>query len=131
MNCNIIKYLENKYIKINKKINYNFNVGDNINVYYKNIQKSKETFKKKIKNKDQLFTGYVISIKGNNKFSKTFTVRRIINNIGVEIIFFLFSPYISNIIINKKGKVKKSKLYYIRKLLNKKIKIKENKNRDI
>lgn len=122
----IIKILEKKYIKKNNNINYSFNVGDNISVYYYNIftlnKKKKDNF---IRN--QNFTGYVISKKGNNKFNKTFIIRKIINNIGVEITFFLYSPYINNIIINKKGKVKKSKIYYIRKLLSKKIKIKEKK----
>lgn len=111
----IINYLEKKII--NFKIN-NFNVGDNITILYFINKKNK-----KIKKKYQIFTGYVICKKGNNKFNKTFIVRNIINNIGVEITFFLYSPYIKKIIINKKNKIKKSKIYYIRKLINKKIKL--------
>ncbi|BDT61532.1 MAG: hypothetical protein RDO_0600 [Flavobacteriales endosymbiont of Rhyzopertha dominica] len=108
----IINILKKKFIINNKK--YNFNVGDNITVYYNDIYNKK--------NKILMYTGYVISIKGNNKFNKKFILRNIINNIGVEIIFYLYSPYINNIIINKKGYIKKSKMYYIRK--KKKIKIK-------
>ncbi|WGH24983.1 MAG: 50S ribosomal protein L19 [Candidatus Shikimatogenerans bostrichidophilus] len=115
-NNKLIKYLELKYIN-KTNINYKFNVGDNISVYYENIQK--DNFK--TKNKLLIFTGYVISKKGDNKFNKTFIIRKIINNIGVEIIFYLYSPYIKDIIINNKGKIRKSKLYYLRNS-NKKIK---------
>ncbi|WGH24615.1 MAG: 50S ribosomal protein L19 [Candidatus Shikimatogenerans bostrichidophilus] len=107
----IIKYLEKKYLK--NKYKYDIKVGDNISVYYSNIEIGK--------NKSQVFTGYVISKKGNNKFNKTFIVRKIINNIGVEMIFFLYSPFIKNIIINSRGKVKRSKIFYLR-YNNKKIK---------
>ncbi|WGH26078.1 MAG: 50S ribosomal protein L19 [Candidatus Shikimatogenerans bostrichidophilus] len=112
----IINILENKYF-LNK--NYKINVGDNITVYYYNYL----NINKKKKKNNQSFTGIVISKKGKNKFNKTFIIRNIINNIGVEITFFLYSPYINNIIINKKNKVKKSKLYYIRKYKSNKIKI--------
>ncbi|WGH25351.1 MAG: 50S ribosomal protein L19 [Candidatus Shikimatogenerans bostrichidophilus] len=129
---NIINYLENKNIKVNN-INYNFNVGDNISVYYSssnnssNIKKKDDRLKKRNKVKNQILTGYVISKKGDNKFNKTFIIRKIINNIGVEITFYLYSPYIKDIKINKRGKVKKAKLYYLRKLSNKKIKLKNKK----
>ncbi|WGH27107.1 MAG: 50S ribosomal protein L19 [Candidatus Shikimatogenerans bostrichidophilus] len=116
----IIKLLENKFFAKSK--NLFFNVGDNITVYYNNNYYNNNNNKKK-KKKNQTFTGFVISKKGNNKFNKTFIIRNIINNIGVEITFFLYSPYIINIIINKKNKVKKSKIYYIRKIISKKIKI--------
>lgn len=119
-NNKLINYLENKFIKKKKEINYNFKVGYKISVYYNNNIFYNSILKNKFKS--QIFTGYVISIKGNNKFNKTFIVRKIINNIGVEIIYFLYSPFIEKIIVNNKGKVKKSKLYYIRKKLNFKIK---------
>lgn len=124
----IINFLEKKNIKINKNINYNLKVGDNISLYYssKIIDSNYEVITKKkglgIKSKDHIFTGNIISIKGNNKFNKTFIIRKNINNIGVEITFNLYSHNIKKIIINNKGKVKKSKLYYIRKYKNKKIK---------
>ncbi|WGH26609.1 MAG: 50S ribosomal protein L19 [Candidatus Shikimatogenerans bostrichidophilus] len=109
---NIINILEKK--KFLKKKKFKFNVGDNITIYYYNNIKNKK--------KIQLLNGIVISKKGNNKFNKTFIIRNIINNIGYEITFFLYSPYINNIIINKKNKIKKSKIYYIRKYNNIKIK---------
>ncbi|WOX79121.1 50S ribosomal protein L19 [Candidatus Shikimatogenerans bostrichidophilus] len=119
---NIIKMLEKELIK-NKNKHYKFNVGDNITVYYYS------TINKKNKKKILFFTGYVISKKGNNKFNKTFIIRNTIYNIGVEITFFLYSPYIKNIKINKKGKVRKSKIYYIRKYNFNKIKnLKINRN---
>ncbi|MDH3004592.1 MAG: 50S ribosomal protein L19 [Candidatus Shikimatogenerans sp. JK-2022] len=102
----LIKYLEKKYIKTSK-LN-KFNVGDNISVYYYIIEKHKT------KSKIQVFKGDVISKKGDNKFNKTFIVRKIINNIGVEIIFNLYSPLIKNIIINTRAKIKRSKLFNIR-----------------
>ncbi|MDH3004968.1 MAG: 50S ribosomal protein L19 [Candidatus Shikimatogenerans sp. JK-2022] len=123
MKNKIINYLEKKYF-LKKEINYNFNIGDNISIFFSNYNEEKIINKKK---KYQIFTGYVISIKGNNKFNKTFILRKIINNIGVEITFFLYSKNIKKILINKKGKVRKSKLYYIRKKYSNKIKIKEKK----
>ncbi|WOX79386.1 50S ribosomal protein L19 [Candidatus Shikimatogenerans bostrichidophilus] len=114
-NNKIINLLEKELIKKKK---YNFNVGDNITVYY--YKSINEIDKKNIKL--LFFTGYVISKKGNNKFNKTFIIRNTINNIGVEITFFLYSPYINNIKINKRGKVIKSKIYYIRKYNFNKIK---------
>ncbi|WOX79253.1 50S ribosomal protein L19 [Candidatus Shikimatogenerans bostrichidophilus] len=125
-NKNIIKYLEKELLKKNK---YKFNVGDNITVYYYNSINEIDKKQKKI----LFFTGYVISKKGNNKFNKTFIIRNTINNIGVEITFFLYSPYINNIKINKRGKVRKSKIYYIRKYNFNKIKTlkKNKKNRDL
>ncbi|MDH3004538.1 MAG: 50S ribosomal protein L19 [Candidatus Shikimatogenerans sp. JK-2022] len=117
----IINYLENKYI--NKNLNYNFKVGDNITIYYSNTYKNSLT-KKKSKNYI-IYKGYVISIKGDNKFNKTFILRQVINNIGVEIVFHLYSPNLEKIIVNIKGKVKRSKLYYIRN--NNYIKIKKRK----
>ncbi|WGH27620.1 MAG: 50S ribosomal protein L19 [Candidatus Shikimatogenerans bostrichidophilus] len=109
----IIDILEKKFF-FKKNINKNFNVGDNITVYYYTNIKNKK--------KKQLLTGIVISKKGNNKFNKTFIIRNIINNIGYEITFFLYSPYINKIIINKKNKIKKSKIFYIRNYNNIKIK---------
>ncbi|WP_343189824.1 50S ribosomal protein L19 [Buchnera aphidicola (Astegopteryx bambusae)] len=76
----------------------------------------------------QKFEGIVIAIK-NRGFRSSFSVRKISNGEGVERIFKKYSPNIKKIKIKKYGKVKQSKLYYIRKLHGKSYKIKEKKNK--
>ncbi|MDQ5981743.1 MAG: large subunit ribosomal protein [Patescibacteria group bacterium] len=89
----------------------NFKVGDTVIVNYK----IKEGEKARI----QPFQGIVISLKGS-QISKTFTVSRIAaGSIGVERIFPLFSPNIDSIVVKTPGKVKKAKLYYLRKRVGK------------
>ena len=72
----------------------------------------------------QQYRGVVIRITGEGE-KKRFTVRKISDNIGVERIFPIESPFIDNIAINKHGKVRRAKLYYLRKLTGKKARIKE------
>ena len=93
-----------------------FRPGDNISVSYKIVEGAKERI--------QIFRGDVIQIKGTGS-TKTFTVRKISGNVGVERIFPLNSPAITSVEINKKGKVRRAKLYYLRNLVGKKPKIKE------
>jgi len=93
-----------------------FRPGDNISVSYKIVEGAKERI--------QIFRGDVIQIKGQGS-TKTFTVRKISGNVGVERIFPLSSPAITGIEINKVGKVRRAKLYYLRKLVGKKAKIRE------
>lgn len=88
-----------------------FSVGDTVKVY----QKIKEAGKTRL----QAFQGVVIGIKGKEE-NKTFTVRRIAaGGIGVERIWPLFSPHISKIQVVRKGKVRRAKLYYLRKRVGK------------
>ncbi len=75
----------------------------------------------------QVYRGVVIQIKGTGD-NKTFTVRKMSGNIGVERIFPMNSPYIKEIEINKVGKVRRSRIYYFRKLTGKKAKIKEKRS---
>lgn len=83
-----------------------FRVGDTIRVIYKVVEGEKS--------REQPYEGIVISKKGSDA-SKTFTVRRIgANSVGVERIFPLYSPNIVDIKVIKKGKVRRSKLYYLR-----------------
>ena len=93
-----------------------FRPGDNISVSYKIVEGAKERV--------QIFRGDVIQIKGQGA-TKMFTVRKISGNVGVERIFPLSSPAIVGIEINKRGKVRRAKLYYLRNLIGKKAKIKE------
>ncbi len=83
-----------------------FRTGDTIRILYKIIEGDKTRL--------QPFEGIVIAMKGAG-ISKTFTVRRIgADNVGVERIFPLFSPNITKIEVKKRGKVRRSKLYYLR-----------------
>jgi large subunit ribosomal protein L19 len=71
-----------------------------------------------------MYRGVVIKINGEGE-KKRFTVRKISDNIGVERIFPLESPFIDSITINKHGKVRRAKLYYLRNLAGKKARIQE------
>ncbi len=93
-----------------------FRPGDTITVAYKIVEGSKERI--------QLYRGVVIRISGEGT-KKRFTVRKMSGTIGVERIFPLESPNIESIEINKYGKVRRAKLYYLRKLTGKKARIRE------
>ena len=93
-----------------------FRAGDTITVAYKIIEGSKERI--------QLYRGVVIKISGHGD-KKRFTVRKMSGTVGVERIFPIESPSIDSIEVNKRGKVRRAKLYYLRKLTGKKARIKE------
>lgn len=76
------------------------------------------------KQRIQSYRGVVIKISGHGD-KKRFTVRKMSDGIGVERIFPLESPAIDSIVVNKYGKVRRAKLYYLRKLTGKKARIKE------
>ena len=94
----------------------NFKAGDNITVYY--------TIKEGDKQRTQFFKGDVIQRKGSGA-TETFTIRKISHSIGVERIFPINSPLIEKIELNKKGKVRRARIYYLRELTGKKARIKE------
>ena len=93
-----------------------FQPGDTITVDYRIKEGNKERI--------QQYKGVVIRISGEGK-KKRFTVRKMSENIGVERIFPIESPFIDNITINKYGRVRRAKLYYLRALIGKKARIKE------
>lgn len=93
-----------------------FKAGDTITVQYKIKEGNKERL--------QNFQGVVLQRVGSGP-TETFTVRKISNNIGVERIFPLASPFIDNIIINKKSIVRRARIFYLRELRGKKARIKE------
>lgn len=95
-----------------------FRAGDNVAVSYKIVEGSKERI--------QIYRGDVIQIKGEGA-TKTFTVRKMSSGVGVERIFPLSSPHITEIKILKRGKVRRARLYYLRELVGKKARIKERK----
>lgn len=95
-----------------------FKAGDNITVNYKIVEGNKERI--------QSFKGDVLKKQGTG-FTATFTVRKISDGVGVERLFPLYSPNIESIVLNKKGRVRRSKLYYQRDRSGKSARIKEKK----
>ena len=94
-----------------------FKAGDTITVTYKIKEGDKERLQK--------FRGVVLQLRGATPATKTFTVRKISNGIGVERIFPFMSPFIDSIEVNKVGKVRRARIFYIRNLSGKKARIKE------
>jgi large subunit ribosomal protein L19 len=93
-----------------------FKPGDTVNIHYRVREGDKERI--------QQYEGVVISMRGSSA-NKTFTVRKISNNVGVERIFPMFSPSIAKIEVKKRGKVRRAKLFYLRELRGKAARIKE------
>jgi len=111
---NLIKIAEQAFA--GDKKHPEFKSGDTITVEYRIIEGNKERIQK--------YRGVVIKIVGHQD-AKRFTVRKMSDNVGVERIFPMNSPFIENIEVNKVGKVRRSKLYYLRNLTGKKARIKE------
>ena len=104
------------FLVIPKKEIPTFKSGDTITVYYE-IKEGQKT-------RTQFFKGVVIQIKGTGK-TKTFTVRKMSGTVGIERIFPINLPTIKKIEVNKKGKVRRSRIYYFKELRGKKARIKE------
>ena len=94
----------------------NFAAGDTLTVYYKIREGNKERI--------QFFKGVVIQRKGTGS-TETFTIRKMSSGIGVERIFPVNSPLIDKIELNKKGKVRRARIFYLRNLTGKSARIKE------
>ena len=95
-----------------------FKAGDTITVTYKIKEENKERLQK--------FRGVVLQRRGSGS-TETFTIRKMSNGVGVERIFPVASPFIESIELNKSGKVRRARIFYIRKLTGKKARIKERK----
>ena len=95
-----------------------FKAGDTVTVTYKIKEENKERLQK--------FRGIVIQKRGAGA-TKTFTVRKMSNGIGVERIFPMNSPFIESVEVNKVGKVRRARIFYLRDLTGKKARIKEKK----
>ena len=94
-----------------------FKAGDTVTVTYRIKEGDKERLQK--------FRGVVIQIKGMDPFTRTFTVRKVSSGVGVERIFPYQSPFIDSIEVNKIGKVRRARIFYLRDLTGKKARIKE------
>lgn len=95
-----------------------FRAGDTVTVHYKIKEGNKERI--------QAYRGVVMQRKGSG-ITASFTVRKISNGVGVERIFPLHTPFIDQIEINKRGKVRRARIFYLRGLTGKKARIKEKK----
>jgi large subunit ribosomal protein L19 len=111
--CQIIQEIEAEQLKKNVP---SFRVGDTVNVHMRIIEGEKERI--------QMFSGTVIARKGAG-LSETFTLYRFSYGAGIERVFLVHSPKISKIEVIKTGKVRKSKLYYLRGSSGRASKVKE------
>lgn len=112
----IIKQIEQEQLRENS---FDFNVGDTVILDYRIVEGGKERVQK--------FEGTVIKIQGTGS-RKTFTVRRVAYGTGIERTFPIHSPRIENLKVTRKGRTRRSKLYYLRDRVGKSAKVKEYKN---
>ncbi|MCK8481078.1 50S ribosomal protein L19 [Psychroserpens algicola] len=110
----LVKFVQDEFVT--KKDFPEFGAGDTITVYYE-IREGEKV-------RTQFFRGVVLQVKGTGS-SQTFTIRKMSGTIGVERIFPINLPALQKIEINKKGKVRRARIYYFRGLTGKKARIKE------
>ena len=94
-----------------------FKAGDTVTVHYKIKEGNKERI--------QQYRGVVMQRAGGAGLTATFTVRKMSGNIGVERIFPVASPFIDKVEVNKYGKVRRARIFYLRNLTGKKARIRE------
>ncbi|WP_066225299.1 50S ribosomal protein L19 [Formosa haliotis] len=110
----LIKFVQDEFVT--KKEFPEFGAGDTITVYYE-IREGEKV-------RTQFFRGVVIQKRGTGS-SETFTIRKMSGTVGVERIFPINMPALQKIEINKKGKVRRARIFYFRGLTGKKARIKE------
>lgn len=110
----VLRSLENELVAANETVA--FKAGDTVTVHYKIKEGNKERV--------QQYQGVVLQRRGSG-VTETFTVRKISNNLGVERIFPVHSPFIEKIEVNKKGIVRRARIFYLRELTGKASRIKE------
>ncbi len=96
-----------------------FKAGDTVTVYYKIIEGNKE--------REQMFQGVVLQRRGSG-FTETFTVRKISGGVGVERIFPVNSPKITRLDVNKRGKVRRARIFYLRDMVGKSARFEERRS---
>jgi large subunit ribosomal protein L19 len=109
----LLAHVESKHLKASPP---QFNIGDIVDVHQRIVEGDKERI--------QVFSGTVIMRKGDG-INATFTVRRIVNNEGVERIFPLHSPKIEKLEVKRQSRVRRAKLYYLRERTGKATRLKE------
>ncbi|MCL4122697.1 UNVERIFIED_CONTAM: hypothetical protein GTU68_046596 [Idotea baltica] len=110
----LVKFVQNEFVPKNELPE--FAAGDTITVYYE--------IKEGEKKRTQFFKGVVIQRRGSG-ITETFTIRKMSGTVGVERIFPINLPAIQKIEVNKKGAVRRARIFYFRKLTGKKARIKE------
>ncbi|MGK0407580.1 MAG: large subunit ribosomal protein L19 [Roseivirga sp.] len=110
----LVKYVQDQYVTVNEFPE--FAAGDTITVYYKIKEGAKE--------RTQFFRGIVLQRRGSGT-TETFTIRKMSGSIGVERIFPVNLPALEKIEINKKGKVRRARIFYQRERTGKAARIKE------
>ena len=115
----LIKVVEQAFTSGKAATYPEFKAGDTLTVTYRIKEGDKERLQK--------FKGVVIQISGATPFTKTFTIRKVSGGVGVERIFPYESPFIDSIELNKVGKVRRARIFYLRNLSGKKARIKEKK----
>ena len=110
----LVKYVQDEFVT--RKDLPEFSAGDTITVYYE--------IKEGSKTRTQFFRGVVLQRKGSGT-TETFTIRKMSGTIGVERIFPINLPALQKIEVNKRGKVRRARIFYFRGLTGKKARIKE------
>ena len=117
LDMDLIKVVNDAFANENVANYPKFKAGDTITVTYRIKEGDKERLQK--------FRGVVIQLRGASPATKTFTIRKISNGVGVERIFPFSSPFIDSIEMNKVGKVRRARIFYLRQLSGKKARIQE------
>lgn len=110
----LVKFVQDEFIPKNDFPT--FSAGDTITVFYE--------IKEGEKSRTQFFRGVVIQLRGTGR-TQTFTIRKMSGTVGVERVFPLNLPAIQKIEVNKKGIVRRARIFYFRELTGKKARIKE------
>jgi len=113
MTNRIIENIEKPHLKAEVP---QFQVGDTVDVHTRIVEGDKERI--------QVFSGTIIMRKGKG-INETFTVRRIVNNEGVERIFPLHSPFIAKVVVRRGGETRRAKLFYLRQRVGKAVRLTE------
>jgi large subunit ribosomal protein L19 len=113
MTNRIIENIEKPHLKSDVP---QFSVGDTVDVHTRIVEGDKERI--------QVFSGTVIMRRGKG-INETFTVRRIVNNEGVERIFPLHSPFIAKVVVRRGGETRRAKLFYLRDRVGKAVRLTE------
>ena len=110
----LIENVEKNYLK--QEAVPSFDIGDTVDVHTRIVEGDKQRV--------QVFSGTVIMRKGRG-INETFTVRRIVNNEGVERIFPLHSPFIAKLVVKRGGEARRAKLFYLRERVGKAVRLTE------